>query len=100
MSTRLRTLLLVVTLAALAWAGRASACVMCGSSFGTDDPTVNAFMSSVLFLVAAPYAIFFTAGAVVFLLYRRSQPGRRASVTSLARWRTDLAESPPKEVTP
>jgi hypothetical protein len=100
MSTRARSLLLVLVIAALAGATNAAACVMCGSSFGDQDPTMNAFKASVLFLVVAPYAIFFSAAAVVYFLYRRSAGGRRASVVSLARWRGDLSAETPKEVTP
>jgi ABC-type multidrug transport system permease subunit len=99
MTMRARLLAALLAVAALAAADAASACVMCGSSFGDQDPTMNAFKASVLFLVFAPYVIFFTAAVVVYVLYRRSAGARRASVVSLARWKADLSETP-KEVTP
>jgi hypothetical protein len=100
MSMPRRSVPILLVLAMVAWAGVTHACVMCGSSFGEDDPTAKAFMSSVLFLVAAPYTIFLTAAAIVFFLYRRGSGGRRASVVSLARWRANPPAESPKEVTP
>ena len=95
-----RALTSLSLLAILARAGVAFGCVMCGSSFGEGDRTMGAFMSSVLFLVAAPYTVFFTAAACIYFLYRRGSQGRRASVVSLARWRSGASGDAPKEVTP
>ena len=60
--------------------------------------TAKAFSSSVLFLIAAPYTVFFTAAACIYFLYRRSS-GRHGSVVPLARWRA-AAGRRSKEVTP
>ena len=89
----------VLALAALCSVDLARACVMCGSSFGENDPTTGAFASSVLFLITAPYAVFFTAAACIYVLFRRSTAGRRGSVVPLARWR-EASTDRPKEVTP
>jgi len=75
-------------------------CAMCGNSFGQNDPTVNAFNSSVLFLVLAPYTVFFAAAGCIFLLYRRAAVGRRATIIPLSRRRMDLPADGQKEVTP
>jgi hypothetical protein len=93
----------IVTLAALA-AGRAGTalaqgCAMCGSSFEPNDPTTHAFNTSVLFLMLAPYTIFFAAAACVVFLYRRGVlGGRRATVIPLARGRLRVPPTDPKEV--
>ncbi|HXJ33880.1 MAG TPA: hypothetical protein VMS22_07535 [Candidatus Eisenbacteria bacterium] len=94
--------IIVLVLAALAgWAPYALAqCAMCGNSFGQNDPTVTAFNTSVLFLMAAPYSIFFAGAACVVLLYRRAMAGRRATIIPLSRRRTDAPADGPKEVTP
>jgi hypothetical protein len=101
-TTRLRQgLLLAVTLLALrASAALAQGCAMCGNSFEPNDPAVRAFNSSVLFLMIAPYAIFFTALACVALLYRRAMAGRRGIIVPFSRRHTRLPADGPKEVTP
>jgi hypothetical protein len=94
----------LVTILTVAWilAGHAVAalaqCAMCGNSFGQNDPTVTAFNSSVLFLIAAPYTVFFAAAGCVLFLYRRGTFGRRATVIPF-RGHPDAADDP-KEVTP
>ena len=94
-----------LVLVALAVLGRASSalaqgCAMCGNSFGQNDPTTRAFNTSVLFLMLAPYAIFFAAAGVVVFLYRRGLLARRAPVIPLHRRRTPAPADGPKEVTP
>ena len=98
MSIRLRQVVVLLVLGTLAVAGVAHGCVMCGSSFGENDPTAKAFMSSVLFLVAAPYTVFFVAAGIFYFLYRRASGGRRASIVSLAGWRARVPAENPKEV--
>jgi hypothetical protein len=73
-------------------------CAMCGNSFGQNDPTITAFNTSVLFMMLAPYAVFFAAAGVVFVLYRRGMLARRAPVIPLHR--SPLSGDGPKEVTP
>jgi hypothetical protein len=88
------SLLVIVTQASSAFAQ----CAMCGNSFGQNDPTVSAFNTSVLFLMLAPYAIFFTAAGGIVWLYRRGVLSHRAPVIPFPRRR--LADDDPKEVTP
>jgi hypothetical protein len=63
----------------------AQACAMCGSAFTADDPLSRAFSWSILFLMAAPYAIVGTAGGLLFYLYHRAPGRRRGTVIDLAR---------------
>jgi len=102
MTTRLRWSipLLLSALLVRASAALAQGCAMCGNSFEPNDPTTRAFNSSVLFLMLAPYAIFFTAVACVVLLYRRGMAGRRGIIVPLHRRRASLPVDGPKEVTP
>ena len=93
--SRLAIAALVVALSA---ASALAQCAMCGNSFGQNDPTVTAFNTSVLFMMLAPYAIFFTAAGVVVLLYRRGVLARRAPVIPLPR--RPVVGDGPKEVTP
>jgi len=73
-------------LAGFGWAGPALAqCAMCGSSFAENDPTMHAFNTSVLFMMFAPYTIFFVAAGVVVWLYRRGSTGRRGRVVPFVR---------------
>ena len=76
----------------------AQGCAMCASSFEPNDPATKAFNTSILFLMIAPYAIFFTAAGCVVWLYRRGVASRRAPVVPLHSRR--LAPDVPKEVTP
>jgi hypothetical protein len=76
----------------------AQGCAMCGNSFGANDPTTNAFASSVLFLIAAPYAIFFTGAACIVFLYRRGMLGRGGTVIPMPSRRTLVPADDPKEV--
>jgi len=102
MTTRLgRSIVLVLAaLAARAPSAFAQGCAMCGSSFGQNDPTAEAFNSSVIFLMLAPYAIFFTALACIVFMYRRNMAGRRGIIVPLSRRRMHGPADGPKEVTP
>ena len=71
---------------------------MCGNSFGQNDPTIQAFNASVLFLMLAPYAIFSVGAGLIVWLYRRGVLARRAPVIPLPR--RPLTGEGPKEVTP
>ena len=90
--------LTVVVLALRAADVFAQGCAMCASSFEPNDPATKAFNTSILFLMIAPYAIFFSALGCVVWLYRRGVAGRRAPVVPLHSRR--LAPHVPKEVTP
>ena len=92
--------LLVTTLVLRTAPVLANGCAMCGNSFEPNDPTTRAFNSSVLFLMIAPYAIFFTALGCIALLYRRGMAGRRGTIVPLSSRRPMLPASRPKEVTP
>jgi hypothetical protein len=76
-----------VAVALAAWAVAAPAlgqgCAMCGTAL-TDDALGRAFSWSVLFLIAAPYAVAGTIGGWLFYTYRRAATGRRAAVIDLA----------------
>jgi hypothetical protein len=82
---RLRSLARLVAFGLLVPASRAFAqsCAMCASSFGPNDPRQRAFNLSILFLMAAPYAVFITAALCLVVLYRRGTGRRRASVIEL-----------------
>jgi hypothetical protein len=60
-------------LAATIAAGEAFAqsCAMCASSFGENDPMARAISWSILFMMAAPYAVVGTIAAVLIHLHRR-----------------------------
>jgi hypothetical protein len=92
------TALLLAALVARATSALAQ-CAMCGNSFGQNDPTIQAFNSSVLFLMIAPYTIFFTALGCFALMYRRGMAGRRGNIVPFPR-RPHLPADGPKEVTP
>ena len=100
MPTRLyRWIPLAVALLAMRAANAlAQGCAMCASSFEPNDPATKAFNASILFLLIAPYAIFFSALGCVVWLYRRGAAGRRAPVVPLHPRR--IAPDAPKEVTP
>ena len=100
MSTRVhRWIPLAVALLAMRAANAlAQGCAMCASSFEPNDPATKAFNASILFLMIAPYAIFFTAFGCVVWLYRRGTAARRAPVVPLHSRR--IAPDAPKEVTP
>lgn len=51
-------------------ASLAHACSVCIT--GENDPTAGGFNASVLFLLATPYLVFGTIGAVLFVAYRRA----------------------------
>ena len=100
MATRVhRWIPLAVALLALRAANAlAQGCAMCASSFEPNDPATKAFNASILFLLIAPYAIFFSALGCVLWLYRRGVASRRAPVVPLHSRR--IAPDVPKEVTP
>jgi hypothetical protein len=76
-----------------AWA---QACAMCGSAL-TNDPLGRAFSWSILFLMAAPYALVGTVGGWLFLIHRRAGARRQAAVIDLTRGRrpAEVAEGDP-----
>jgi hypothetical protein len=100
MPTRVhRWIPLAVALLALRAANAlAQGCAMCASSFEPNDPATKAFNASILFLMIAPYAIFFTALGCIVWLHRRGTASRRAPVVPLHARR--IAPDAPKEVTP
>ena len=91
---------LLAALVMRATSALAQGCAMCGSSFSQNDPTTTAFNSSVVFLMIAPYTIFFTAVGCFALLYRRAQAGRRGNIVPFSRPPMHLPADGPKEVTP
>jgi hypothetical protein len=99
MSTRVhRWIPLAVALLAMRAANAlAQGCAMCASSFEPNDPATKAFNTSILFLMIAPYAIFFSAFGCIAWLYRRGAAGRRAPVVPLHSRR--IAPDAPQEVT-
>jgi hypothetical protein len=100
MTMRLFGSIAVVLLAALTAAPAAFAqCAMCGNSFAQNDPTIKAFNTSVLFLMIAPYTIFFTAAGCIAFLYRRGMLGRRANVVPFIRKHGSTPDPGPEEVT-
>ena len=72
----------------------AQSCAMCASSFGQNDPVTRAFSWSILFLMAAPYSIVFTAAGWLFLAYRRTPGHRRASAADVTPLRQPALEVP------
>jgi len=88
----------ITVLAMRATTALAQGCAMCASSFEPNDPATKAFNASILFLLIAPYAIFFSALGCVLWLYRRGVASRRAPVVPLHSRR--IAPDAPKEVTP
>jgi len=87
MGTRMRLGLItgVVLAAAALVAGMAEpvlaqGCAMCGSALGTDDPTAQAFNTSILFMIAVPYTLFTLGGVWLWLAHRRAIRNQRASV--------------------
>ena len=60
----------------------AQGCAMCGSAL-KDDPLGRAIGWSVLFLVAAPYAVVGSLGGYILYTYWRPAGRRRASVIDL-----------------
>ena len=88
----------ITVLAMRATTALAQGCAMCASSFEPNDPATKAFNACILFLMIAPYAIFFTALGCVVWLHRRGSAERRAPVIPLYPRRS--APDAPKEVTP
>ncbi len=82
---RPRPILFLALAAVLATAAGALAqgCAMCGSGFGVDDPTARAINYSILFLMAAPYALCAAVGGWLWLRHRRASAPSRAAVVRL-----------------
>ena len=76
-------LVTAVTLLAMRAPAFAQSCAMCGSSFGPGDPTGRAISYSILFLMAAPYSLFAVIAGWLYVMYRRADGRRRASVLHL-----------------
>ena len=100
MSTRLASLVLVLAALPGSAARALAQCAMCGNSFEPNDAATNAFNTSVLFMMLAPYTIFFAAAACFVWLHRRGSVGGRATVIPLPRGRSIRPPDGPKEVTP
>jgi hypothetical protein len=94
-ASMLAVVVLALSRAAVAFA---QGCAMCGNSFGANDPTTSAFSSSVLFLIAAPYAIFFTGAGCIVFLYRRGVLSRGGTVIPMSPRRPFATADDPKEV--
>jgi hypothetical protein len=58
----------------------AQGCAMCGNSLGAGDPFANALNTSILFMMAAPYALAAAVAAWLVWNYRRARPRHRADV--------------------
>ena len=97
---RLTSLALVLIAVAGTASGALAQCAMCGYSFQPNDPATNAFNTSVLFMMLAPYTIFLVAAGCFVWLHRRGSLGRRATVLPFSRSRAPRASDGPKEVTP
>jgi hypothetical protein len=77
---RLKAIATMIVGAMVASAPRlANACATCGLSDGS--PAFQAYKTSALFMVAAPYASFAVIGGITYLFYRRSQRQDRKSIT-------------------
>jgi len=58
----------------------AQGCAMCGSALGAGDPFASALNTSILFMMAAPYALATAVAAWLVWSYRRVNPRHRADV--------------------
>jgi len=58
----------------------AQGCAMCGNSLGAGDPFANALNTSILFMMAAPYALAGGVAAWLVWSHRRAHPRHRADV--------------------
>jgi ABC-type methionine transport system permease subunit len=94
------TSILALTILAGWSTGALAQCAMCGNSFAQNDPTTGAFNTSVVFMMAAPYAIFLAAAGCFTLLYRRGMIGHRATVIPLSPRHPAVPGHAPKEITP
>jgi hypothetical protein len=69
--TRLKTIAMVMLTAIVAMAPRiANGCATCGLS--DTDHASKAYKTSVLFMLASPYASFFVIGGVAYIAWRRA----------------------------
>ena len=57
----------------------ANACATCG--LGDNDQALHAYKTSVVFMMASPYALFAVVGGITYFVYRRSQREDRNSTT-------------------
>jgi hypothetical protein len=67
----------------------AEACAVCLTAAGQNDPLVNAFNWSILFLMAMPYAVLGSIGGWLFYVHRRAArkskgAGKTVSIRGLA----------------
>jgi hypothetical protein len=87
----------ILAAAALAAPARvlAQGCAMCGNSLGAGDPFANALNTSILFMMAAPYALASGVAAWLVWSYRRAHPRHRADVIDFP-W-PDRSAPGPKE---
>lgn len=78
--TRFALATALTTVAATTQRAAAQGCAMCGSALAGDDPTAQAFNTSILFMIAVPYTLFTLAGVWLWLAHRRALRNQRASV--------------------
>lgn len=79
-STKLKAVAMTMVSAIVAAAPRlANACATCGLS--DNDHATHAYKTSVLFMLASPYAAFAIVGGITYFAYRRSIRQDRKSTT-------------------
>ena len=88
MNQRRLLLAIFISTLALLFPIAAHACAVCLTGAGTNDPVADAFNSSVLFLMAMPYAVVGSIAGWLFYNYRRELkkrlgPGKKALVLHL-----------------
>jgi hypothetical protein len=57
----------------------ANACATCG--LADNDQALHAYKTSVVFMMASPYALFAAIGGITYFVYRRSQREDQNSTT-------------------
>ena len=75
-------------------------CAMCGNSFEPNDAAISAFNTSVLFLLLAPYTVFFLAAGSVVFMYRRGMAASRSPINPMSTTRGLVPPHGPEEVIP
>ena len=75
-------------------------CAMCGNSFEPNDAAISAFNTSVLFLMLAPYTVFFVAAGSVVFMYRRGTTASRSPISPMSTTRGLVPTHGPEEVIP
>jgi H+/gluconate symporter-like permease len=79
-STKLKSAAITMVTAIVAAVPRlANACATCGLADG--DQAFHAYKTSVLFMLASPYASFAAIGGITYFVYRRSTRQDRKSNT-------------------